>query len=294
MLSFRNGRAFCAIRGGPNHNKQIRIHDETNEKDHKYEYDPRKLKQFDKEELKLLKDALDRDNDEYLNGKLKRVFDKIKYKGDIGKDFYDENAIVKLIPTDDPDQRDSIYICGPSGSGKSTFVSSFIEEYIIKYPKRQIVLFSAKPSDPALDKYQPIRIPLNDDLVTDPIKLEELEHSLVIFDDIDQISDKHIQKAVWNLRDRILEVGRSLGISICTVSHLITNYKASRICLNEADYVILFCKSGGRKQIDYFLDTYIGLDKQQKKKLMDLKSRAVILKKTYPLAVIYQNGCYAL
>ena len=52
-------------------------------------------------------------------------------------------------------------------------------------------------------------------MVDDPIKLDELAKTLVIFDDIDQITDKNIQNAVWNLRDRILEVGRSKGISIC-------------------------------------------------------------------------------
>ena len=129
-------------------------------------------------------------------------------------------------------------------------------------------------------------------MVDDPISLDELANSLVVFDDIDQITDKNIQNAVWNLRDRILEVGRSKGISICVVAHQITNYKQSRICLNESDYVVFFPKSGASYQIKYFLKNYGGLEKVNINKIMNLPSRSVILKKTYPLAVIYNTGVY--
>ena len=225
---------------------------------------------------------------------MKRVYNKIRNKGDLGKSFNDENCICKILPTGDPDQRDSIYITGPSGSGKSTFVSSFMSEYRRKYPKRSIFLFSAKDEDPALDIHKLFRVPLNQGMVQDPITLEELEKPLVVFDDIDQISDKNIQNAVWGLRDQILEVGRSKGISICTVAHQITNYKASRICLNEADYVVMFPKSGAKYQMTYFLKNYAGMGKDDIKKLFNLNSRAVVLKKNYPMCVIHQTGCYVI
>ena len=229
-----------------------------------------------------------------MTGKLKLLYNQIINKGDLGKSFHDDDCIFRIVPTDDPDQRDSIYITGPSGSGKSTFVSNFIEEYLRKYPERQIIVFSGKPSDPSLDKWDPLRVPLDYQIVDDPVDLDELEQSLVIFDDIDQLGDKHIQNAVWNLRDRILEVGRSKGISICTVSHQITNYKASRVCLNEADYVVFFPKSGQNYQCNYFLKNYTGLDKKQIKQIMNIPSRAVTLKKTYTMCLIYQNGCYII
>lgn len=294
MLSFRSGKPFAKITGGTNHGKTLYINDGIEKKGEigGYDYDTEKLKKYSKSQLLELKRALDEDNDDFLTGSLKTTFNKIKHNGDIGPSFHDENCTVSLIPTDEPDQRDSLYVTGPSGSGKSFYIGQFIDQYVNKYPNREIVVISAKDEDQSLDRYYPIRIPINEHLILDPVDLDELENSLVIFDDIDQLPNKHIQNAVWNLRDQILEVGRSKGISICTVSHLLTNYKASRICLNESDYCIFFPKSGAKYQIQYFLKNYAGMDKEQIKKIFNINSRAVVLKKTYPMCIIYQNGCY--
>ena len=295
MLSFKRGFPIAHVVGGSGPNKILKVHDGTeSETDDDYEYDSEKLEKYDSEHLGLLKTALDKDNPEWLTGDMKRIFVKIKNKGDLGKSWKDDNCICKIIPTDDPDQRDSIYITGPSGSGKSTFVAQFIGEYKKKFPKRLVYLFSSKEEDPALDKFKPLRVPLNDGMVADPIVLDELEKSLVVFDDIDQIGNKALQNAVWGLRDQILELGRSKGISICTVAHQITNYKASRICLNESDYVVFFPKSGAKYQMTYFLKNYAGMGKDDIKRLFELNSRAVILKKTYPMCVIHSCGAYVV
>lgn len=294
MLSFKEeGKPLAIIRGGKKDHKVIRIVDEL-ERNDKLNLENLPLSKFNQNELSLLKDAIDNDNEQFLFGKLKRTFNKIKNNGHLGKHYKIDDGILKLIPTNDPNQRDSIYCCGPSGSGKTTMISQFVEEYRKVYPKNPLIVISNKPKDYILDKFIPIRIRIDENLINDPVSLDELEDSLVIFDDIDQIQDKNIQNAVWNLRDRILEEGRSKQISICTVAHQITNYKASRICLNESDYIILFCKSGQRYQINYFLKVYAGLDKHQIKQIMDLPSRCVILKRTYPMAVIYSNGVFLL
>ena len=291
MLSFKQGTPFAKVTIGGKE-KTLMIHDGT--ETNNVGFDESKFDKLSDKDLNTIKEALDNDNGKYLTGKLKRMYNQIINEGDLGKDFYHENAAVQIIPTEDPDQRDSIYITGPSGSGKSVYVSNFIAEYKKRYPKRNIILISGKDSDPALDKYKIGRIPIDETLVEDPINLDEMVNSLVIFDDIDQLGNKKIQDAVWHLRDKILEVGRSRGISICSVAHQITNYKASRVCLNEADYVVLFCKSGARYGINYFLKKYLGLDNKQIERVMNLPSRAVVIKKTYPMCVIYQNGCFII
>lgn len=244
--------------------------------------------------MTLLKDAMEKEKNDILDGELKYTYNKIQNKGDLGSHFKINDGLLKIYPTEDPKQIDSVYVTGPAGSGKSYFCSEFIEEYKKRYPKRPIILFSNKPEDEILDQWNPMRIPLNKNLVIDPIELEELEESLVVFDDIDQITDKDIQNAVWKLRDQILEVGRAKQISTCIVAHQITNYKQSRVCLNECSYVVMFCKSGARHGINYFLKKYAGLDKKTVAEIMNLPSRWVVLKKTYPMCVIYQTGCMAL
>lgn len=237
---------------------------------------------------------MENNNDNYLSGDIKKIYNKIKNKGDLGKSYEINDGTIQIIPTNEKQYRDSLYVTGCAGSGKSYFCGMFINEYLKKYPKRKVIVFSNKKEDPSLDKYKPIRIPLTYNLVDDPVELDELEKSIVIFDDIDQIIDKHVREAVWNLRDRCLEEGRSKEITVCSVAHQITNYKASRICLNEADYVTFFPRSGSRYGIPYFLKKYAGLDKDQIKKIMELPSRAVTLKKSYPMCVIHQSGVYVL
>ena len=291
MLSHKNGKSFAVIKKN-NKIKEVKIHDDSNKNKKKYVFDESKLDHLDQFQLDNLKYALIKKDISLLaDSELKKYYNKIMNNGDLGKHISGCDA-VRILPTEDKNQRDSIMICGPSGAGKSVFVSQFMDEYIHKYPERNIVLFSMKPEDKALDRYKPMRIPLDEDLVDDPVKLNELENSLVIFDDIDQITNKDVQNAVWNLRDRILEVGRSKGISICTVSHQVSNYRATRVCLNESDYVVIFPKSGGRYQINYFLKTYCGFDKDQINLIMSLPTRWVIVKKTYPMCVMYQNGIY--
>jgi len=81
---------------------------------------------------------------------------------------------------DDPDQRDSIYVTGPSGSGKSCWISKFIGVYRERYSDRDIIVFSGKEEDPALDEWNVKRVPLDEELVENPVELEELENTLVI------------------------------------------------------------------------------------------------------------------
>ena len=174
MLSFKEGKPFCILRGGKKDGKILKIHDKIKKGDEPFEFDDKKLEKLDSYQLETLRDALDKNDDRFLSGKIKKMYNKIQNFGDLGKHYKVDDATFKIYPNDDKDQRDSIYVCGPSGSGKSTFISSFIEEYIKKYPKRPIVLFSNKSEDKALDKFKPLRIPLDFNLVDDPIDLEEL------------------------------------------------------------------------------------------------------------------------
>ena len=288
MLSFSKGKPFAVlVPKYEGEEKKLYIHDGMDD------IDKRLLKGLTREEKKELKEAVLEGEPEFLSPKLLKIWKEVG-GGDIGTSFHSDEYVVNVIPTDDPDQRDSIYVTGPSGSGKSCWISKFIGEYRERYPDRDIIVFSGKEEDPALDEWNVQRVPLDEELVDNPVGLEELENTLVVFDDIDQIGTKAVQDAVWKLRDKILELGRSKGISICTVAHQITNYKASRVCLNEADYVVFFPKSGSSYQLKYFLKNYAGMDKKQIARVMGLKSRAVVLKKTYPMCVAYHNGAYVV
>jgi hypothetical protein len=198
-----------------------------------------------------------------------------------------------MMPMFDPnEERKVYYIAGMSGSGKSTFVSDVIGQYIKLYPKNNVFLFSNKPSDPVLDKHKKlIRIKLDDELIEEPLDLDELKHSLVIFDDVEYSPNKNIGLELDRIRDLILQQGRSYKISFCYITHQLSNYKHSRIILNECHSIVLFPKMTTMYSLKYLLERYFGFQKNDILKLKTLNSRWVCINKIPP-CVIYSNGAY--
>jgi hypothetical protein len=53
--------------------------------------------------------------------------------------------------------------------------------------------------------------------------------------------------------------------------------------------VVIFPQNMSGKSSKYLLDTYLGLDKNQIKKLKQMKSRAITIMKTYPMILVSEN-----
>lgn len=224
------------------------------------------------------------------NKKLKILYDSIidNKKNNI---FNIDNG--SMLPVFNPkEERKVYYIAGMSGSGKSTFTSKIIAQYIKMYPKNNVFLFSNKPEDPVLDKFKKlVRIELNDELLEDPITLDELKNSLVIFDDVEYTPNKEIGVELDRIRDMILQQGRSYKVSFCYISHQLTNYKQSRVILNECHSCVLFPKMTTTHSLKYLLDKYFGFTTKDISKLKNLPSRWVCVNKIPP-CVIHSNGIY--
>jgi hypothetical protein len=184
-------------------------------------------------------------------------------------------------------EREILYITGPSGSGKSTYTRKYLEQYKKKFKNRPIYLFSSLPSDESLDKVQPKRIKLDETIHTDPIKVEELQESICIFDDIDVISDKKIREGVYVILNQVLEIGRHYKIHCVVTNHLPTNGKDTRRILNEAHTVTYFPHSAGG--IKYMLEEYVGLDKKQIAYMKRQNSRACTIFKNYPQCYMLEH-----
>ena len=97
-----------------------------------------------------------------------------------------------------------MYITGPSGSGKSTYTRTYLEQWKKKHKDKDIYMFSSLPEDESLDAIKPQRIKLDASIHEDPIDVEDLKDSVVIFDDIDVISDKKVRDAVYNILNKVL------------------------------------------------------------------------------------------
>jgi hypothetical protein len=193
---------------------------------------------------------------------------------------------------DDTKERQVFMVAGMSGSGKSTYTAELCKTYHKQYPKNKIILFSNKPSDPVFDKLRFVqRIIIDEDLLKEPITLNELEKSLVIYDDVEYSTNKDIDKELDRIRDLILQQGRSYKTSFIYISHQANNYKQTRIILNECNSITIFPAMTTRYSLKYLLDKYFGFDKQQISKLCSLPSRWVQITKA-PSIVIYSKGCY--
>lgn len=200
-----------------------------------------------------------------------------------------------IVPVFDPNKERSIfYISGISGCGKSRLTSKLCVVYHKMYPKNKIYLFSQKEIDPAYDDKQYIeRIKIDESLYGDPIKCNELKNSLVIFDDIDCVANKNIEKELDRLRDMILQQGRSYYISFIYISHMTNNYKQTRLILCECTHLVLFPKCTHTYALGYCLGKYFGFDKSDIKKIQSLPTDWVTIHKN-PRYILHEKGGYIL
>jgi len=222
---------------------------------------------------------------------------------------------MKVIPKTNGSQHGFIF--GSSGSGKSWFTSEYVEMYQRVFPQNPVYLVSYVDEDSSIDKIQDlIRIPI-EDITSGKISGKTIADSLIIFDDVDALQQapekkeeeqeasvhadekkaltpKVIFGLVETLRDQLLTTGRHHNVSVIVTSHLGANFNHTKVPINESNFVVVFPKGGNASQIDRIVRNYSGLTGEQKKKLMALPSRWVMLYKSYPSYVVHERGCYLI
>jgi len=205
-----------------------------------------------------------------------------------------------LIPDADENKRQVWYIAGMSGSGKSYLAKQLAENYKKMYPDREIYIISKLDNDDTLDsmdfgkennKYKPIRVDYTQfaDFTPD---INALSNSMIIFDDIDTIEGK-VGKAVHSLAEDIAIMGRKHNsgqgnITMLFLTHYLTNYKKTRLLLNETTHFIFYPQNTSVHSLRYVLQTHIGLDKNEIKNLRKY-GRWVCIRKGFPSIMIGQH-----
>ena len=198
-----------------------------------------------------------------------------------------KSPFAQYIPIPNMSRADRIYIAGPTGCGKSTQISMYLDEYKKIFPKKKIFLLSDAPQDRLLDQHKPIRIKLDEELVSSPIQTMELKDSICIFDDVDSISDKKIRNAVTSLYDSILKKGSSKdGIHLIITNHAISDFMRTRNILINSNWIVFFPRCSNN--LGYTLQRQ-GLTKPQIEKLLKLPSRAVWLHTNYPMFYVSEH-----
>ncbi len=148
------------------------------------------------------------------------------------------------------------------------------------FPKRSVYLISKVSSDPAFDTMKvgkPKRVDVSS-LVDDPLPYTELADSLVIMDDVDTFATEE-KKAVTQLCDDICALGRHANVSLCFLTHRLTDYKATRLILNEATHFVVYPGATSYHALSYLLKTHLGMTAQEIQDLKRMGSRWVMISK---------------
>jgi hypothetical protein len=213
-----------------------------------------------------------------------RPFDELK--------LGDNDGAFQPIPNPET-ERQILYITGASGSGKSYYTKQYCMEYRRLFPKNPIYLFSSINEDSSIDEIKGLqRVKLSADLLEEELTSADFKDSMVIFDDTDCLTDKKMKLKVTGILNSILETGRHTNTYCIYTSHLPCAGNDTKRILNEAHAITFFPHSLGGRSLKYLLEGYLGLDKQQIKKIKGLKSRWVSVLKTYPQVVVSEKEAY--
>jgi len=200
----------------------------------------------------------------------------------------------QLVPNKDK-ERQILYVLGASGSGKSFFTASYALEYHKMYPKRPIYILSYVDSDSSIDRIKTAkRIRLDKEFIDTELDSEDFRESLVIFDDCDAISDKPLKLKIRDILTKLLNTGRHTCTSVVYLSHIACSGLETKGILNEAHAITFFPMSLGGRTRKYLMDNYLGLNKEQQKRIDKIESRAITIVKTYPMCILAEKGVYTV
>lgn len=248
-----------------------------------------KLKKTEIEQLvKLYNDG----NMEHDDRKISKYLEKgIDYVNKSLKRYLDFPKEISLFPIiTEPTYRMAIF--GLSGSGKSKFSSDFLK---VNKPSKNagIFLFSPVQDDDSIKIKNIIHIKLEryyEDFDKD-FELEDLpKGSVCIFDDCDTY-DKQYRGLYQDVRNKILERGRHLGLSCIIIQHQAQqgNRGRSDIVLRECQFYCIFPKYNVRDSQN-LLKNYTSMTNTQIDEVMNINSRWCFIRKSVPSYYIGQHS----
>lgn len=190
-----------------------------------------------------------------------------------------------------------IYCAAMSLSGKSYICAKLAESCVKQHPEKRLVVISWSDNDPSHKDIAKRacyhKITVSDELLDDPIELNELHDSIVIFDDIGNFP-KEIAHELALLRDKCFNAGRHANISCISIQQKLLDGKNTATCLTNAFQVIIFPHTATRFQAGEWLKRYLYLNKKQIQTILNLPSEWVILNTTSPLYVLHEKGAFFL
>lgn len=232
----------------------------------------------------------------------KRHYNTCAAKYSIEKQNISHLYVQSAFPVPNLQMRDCIYIAGPAGAGKSTWCRSYIEKFHELKPDYDIYIISSIPEDSVFTGLpfsiqqlliDEIRSDIRAGEPLDYLNIENFRKSLIIFDDI-EYRERNISEILMELLYDCIQNGRDHtyndeDIYLLITSHKLTNYRKTRLILDEATGVVVFPNSQGKTSIIRYADRYLGLGKKQIVKMLNTPARWLYIAKSNPPHLIYNN-----
>lgn len=312
MLSWQaNDRPIAAVVGGARTGEVLYIWDVTDARDIKAASggssvtadelrrgrNPPKPKKLERARLVARGEAEDDDGD--VKDLATRIASLETQKA--GKEVTLSTGTFRILPMSVPGQREYLVMTGSSGSGKSYLAGQYCEVFAALWPEKPIYLFLGKAGpDAAYDKLLEdglaSRVALGPefaDPAAEPLEVTDFADSLVVFDDIDNLTDKKTLAAVEQLKKALAELGRSHGVSLVECNHIAANYNKTRVTLNEMTGIVLY-RNGSAYHNRRLLREYCGLDPSQIARILGSPTRWVMVNKSHPRYALTETGAWIL
>jgi hypothetical protein len=191
---------------------------------------------------------------------------------------------------------DNILITAGAGAGKSTWCGAYCKIFIeMFHPEPQyITIISADDVEDPAYNFPHRHIKVDDEFALDPITLDDLTNpngrSVVIFDDIEGITEKKKEKALFGLVESVLTMGRKRKINCLFISHRSANGKQTKMILTELNSVVWFPKISSSRNLTYMLHHHLGVPEGMRNALKaDGWGRWVCLKTSAPQILISEK-----
>jgi len=288
MLSLTQGTKIAMINKDPK--KCIYIKEDSKEAEPEIgTTDNKKFEIFEKyieKDKKLLQSQLNELKEAYKtkskpSPKLERKFEQaMKFVNSSLKhylDFPKDTELTPIMPS-----WYTMFISGTTGAGKSYYIADLVKHNKPKF----VFIMSPVKDDPAFKKMKPEPIYIDlESYYKEYQKLFEIEdippNSVLILDDID--TDKNA-KEYQAIKVQALERARHIPFSVIVVSHnpLGGNVKHAKAQVLESHYYVTFPKAN-KAHAENFLRRYVtGRDNEKLEELINVDTRALLIKKTYP------------
>lgn len=207
------------------------------------------------------------------------------------------------VPNFEGVDRMTMFIAGPPGAGKSYLATELIKQLPSDY---NICLFTALEEKDgnfkSLGKDRLFKIKMEPETLRS-ISLAEIRkrsaNTILLFDDVDKISDKTVSDLVFKIMEDALSNGRGHkkhngegDIHVLCTSHALNDYRKTKYTLENSNYVALFPGRTTNRQMETMFDK-IGLDRSLCEKMTKIGKRgtirSIIIHKAVPMYIIFGN-----